>query len=124
MGLKWSWLKHLTDDLPGREAVEELAKEYHEYRTNTLYRSVMNVIIKANEELSKEESDVCEAIIDLFRDEYDKGVEDAKQLGVQIGVQQGALQQLISLVGDGLLTLEVAIQRSGLSEEEFKKLIP
>lgn len=113
------WLKNLTDDLPDRAAVEELAKEYHEYRNNTLYRSVMNVIIKANEELFKEESDVCEAIIDLFRDEYDKGVEDAKQLGVQ----QGALQQLISLVRDGLLTLEVAIQRSGLSEEEFKKLI-
>ncbi len=112
------WLKNLTDDLSDRGVIEELAKEYHEYRNNTLYRSVMNVIIKANEELFKEECDVCEAIIDLFRDEYDKGVEDAKQLGVQ----QGALQQLISLVRDGLLTLEVAIQRSGLSEEEFKKL--
>lgn len=115
------WLKNLTDDLTDREAVEELAREYHEYRKNTLYRSVMNVIIKANEELFKEESDVCEAIIDLFRDEYDKGVEDAKQLGVQMGVQQGALQQLISLVRDGLLSIEVAVQRSGLSEEEFQK---
>lgn len=26
---------------------------------------------------------MCEAIIDLFRDEYDKGVEEARQLGVQ-----------------------------------------
>lgn len=77
------WLKNLTDDLSDRDAVEELAKEYHEHRKNTLYRSVMDVIVRANEELFKEESDVCEAIIDLFRDEYDKGVEEARQLGVQ-----------------------------------------
>jgi len=111
------WLKNLTDDLPDRAAVEELAKEYHEYRKNTLYRSVMNVIIRANEELFKEESDVCEAIIDLFRDEYDKGVEDAKQQGMQQGIQQN----LIALVRKGLLTVEDASRELKVSVEEFEK---
>ena len=113
------WLKNLTDDLTDAEAVQELAREYQDHRENTLYRSVMNIIIKANEELFKEESGVCEAIIDLFRDEYDKGVADAKQLGVQ----QGALQQLITLVKDNLLPLDVAVQRSGISEGEFKEMM-
>ncbi|MBQ9140665.1 MAG: 3-isopropylmalate dehydrogenase [Lachnospiraceae bacterium] len=113
------WLKNLTDDLPNRDAVEELAREYHEYQKNTLYRSVMNVIIKANEELFKEESDVCEAIIDLFRDEYDKGVEDAKQLGVQQGIEQGIEQNLCSLVKKGLITVEKAAAELNLSVEEF-----
>ena len=103
----------MTDDLS--DAVKTLAMEYWDHRENTLYRSVMNVIIKANEELFKEESGVCEAIIDLFRDEYDKGVEDAKV--------QGSLQQLISLVKDNLLPLDVAVQRSGVLEEEFKELL-
>jgi len=75
-----------------RTAVQELAREYLAYRENTLYRSVMNVIIKANEKLFKEESDVCEAIIDLFRDEHDKGVADAKELGVQQGIEMGIQQ--------------------------------
>jgi len=105
------WLKNLTDDLSGTKAVRELAREYQDKQKNILYRSVMNVIIKANEELFKEESGVCEAIIDLFRDEYDQGISEAKQ--------QGALQQLINLVHDGLLPLEVGIQRSGIPEEEF-----
>lgn len=35
------WLKNLTDDLKSREAVEELARGYHEHRENTLCRSVM-----------------------------------------------------------------------------------
>jgi len=117
------WLRNLTDDLPDYAAVEELAKEYHEHRKNTLYRSVMNVIVKANEELFREESDMCEAIIDLFRDEYDKGVEEAKQLGISEGIQQGAIQQLAELVRDGLLTLEQAVLRAGLSEEEFNKIL-
>ena len=113
------WLKNLTDDLTDAEAVQELAREYQAHRENTLYRSVMNVIIKANEELFKEESGVCEAIIDLFRDEYDKGVEDAKQLGVQ----QGALQQIISLVRKGLLTIGDAAGELNMSIEEFKEML-
>jgi len=76
------WLKNLTDDLGNREAVEELARAYYEHRKNTLYRSVMNVIIKANEELFKEDTGVCEAIIDLFRDEYDKGIEQERQKAI------------------------------------------
>ncbi len=117
------WLKNLTDDLQEAETVKELAKEYQGHRENVLYRSVMNVIIKANEELFKEESDVCEAIIDLFRDEYDKGVEDAKKLGVQQGILQGALQQVISLVNKGLLSKEDAAGELNMSVEEFDKLL-
>lgn len=121
------WLRNLTDDLPDRAAVEELAKEYHEHRKNTLYRSVMNVIVKANEELFEEESNMCEAIIDLFRDEYDKGVEEAKQLGVQQGirqgVEQGAIHQLITLVRKGLLPIEDAAKELNVSVEEFEAKI-
>lgn len=113
------WLKNLTDDLSDTEAVRELAREYQDKQKNILYRSVMNVIIKANEELFKEECGVCEAIIDLFRDEYDEGVAKAKELGIK----QGALQQLIFLVKDGLLSIETAAQRSGISEAEFKEML-
>ena len=107
------------DDQSNTAAVRELAREYHDKQKNILYRSVMNVIIKANEELFKEESGVCEAIIDLFRDEYDKGIAEAKELGAQ----QGALEQLISLANDGLLPLEVAVQRSGISKADFIKMV-
>ena len=109
------WLKNLTDDLTDPEAVRELAREYQDKQQNILYRSVMNVIIKANEELFKEECDVCEAIIDLFRDEYDEGIAKAKQLG--------SLQQLINLTQEGLLPLDIAIQHSGISEKEFREML-
>ena len=112
------WLKNLTDDLPDRMAVDVLAREYHEHRKNTLYRSVMNVIVRANEELFKEESNVCEAIIDLFRDEYDKGVEEAQQMGVQ----QGMLQSVENLMKSLSISLEKACELLGSSQEDYEVL--
>ncbi|MBR3823726.1 MAG: hypothetical protein IKJ39_00850 [Lachnospiraceae bacterium] len=111
-------MKNLTDDLPDKMAVDILAKEYHEHRKNTLYRSVMNVIGRANEELFKEESDMCEAIIDLFRDEYDKGVEEA----LQMGVQQGMLQSVENLMKSLPISLEKACVLLGSSPEDYEVL--
>lgn len=62
---------------------------------------MMDVIIRANEGLFKEESDMCEAIIDLFRDEYDKGVEEAMTQGVQQGVLQGIDSFVLEYLEDG-----------------------
>jgi len=113
------WLKNLTDDLTDTEAVRELAREYQNKQRNILYRSVMNVIIKANEELFKEECGVCEAIIDLFRDEYDEGIAKAKEEGIQQGIQEN----IILLFLKGLLSKENAAEELGVSVEEFEKIV-
>ncbi len=117
------WLKNLTDDLSDTEAVRELAREYQDKQKNILYRSVMNVIIKANEELFKEECGVCEAIIDLFRDEYDEGVAKAKELGIQQGIQQGMRENILSLFRKGLLSTKDAAAELNITVEEFEKIL-
>ena len=91
---------------------------YQDKRKNTLYRSVMNVIIKANEELFKEESDVCEAIIDLFRDEYDKGIEEAKQQGIEFFV--------LEYLEDGFSAEQITkklVRRFSMTEEQAKETV-
>ena len=113
------WLKNLTDDLTDTEAVRELAREYRDKQQNQLYRSVMNVIIKANEELFKEECDVCEAIIDLFRDEYDAGIAKARE----IGVQQGMREKILSLFRKGMLSKKDAAAELNITVEEFEKIL-
>ncbi len=113
------WLKNLTDDLTDTEAVRELAREYQDKQRNILYRSVMNVIIKANEELFKEECGVCEAIIDLFRDEYDEGIAKAKEEGIQQGIQE----KIILLFRKGLLSKENAAGELGVSVGEFDGMV-
>ena len=44
-----------------------------------------------------------------------------RQEGIQEGRQEGRIMQLIDLVKEGILDESVAQQKSGLSEEEFKK---
>lgn len=41
--------------------------------------------------------------------------------GIKQGIKQGALNTLVQLVRDGLLSLQVAAERAQMSTEEFQK---
>jgi len=43
--------------------------------------------------------------------------------GRQEGLQQGAVDALVFLVRDGLLSTDVAAKRSNMTKEEFEKLV-
>ena len=55
---------------------------------------------------------------------YNEGLEKGKVLGIaegkDLGRQEGALQMLISLVRDGILSVEDAARKAGMSEMAFK----
>ena len=63
------WLKSLADDLEQGELVEKLLREYQKHQKNSLYKSVMNMVIRANWEVFEEEKNMCEALRELFGDE-------------------------------------------------------
>lgn len=113
------WLRNLTNDIRDSETVRQIATEYQKHRGNRLYRSVMNIIIRANEAMFKEESIMCEAIIDLFREEYDAGI----KVATEDALQRGALQQLVELVRDNVLSMEEAVKRTKVSRDEFVALL-
>ncbi len=52
---------------------------------------------------------------------YESHPEELKKVANQKQYEEGKIDSLISLVKDGDLNLERAIEKSGLSEEEFKK---
>lgn len=54
---------------------------------------------------------------------YHEGLEKVKKLGLAEGKAQGALQMLISLVRDGMLSLEAAAHKASMSESAFKALM-
>ena len=63
------WLKSLADDLEQGELVEKLLREYRKHQKNSLYKSIMNMVIQANWEIFEEEKNMCEALRELFGDE-------------------------------------------------------
>ena len=108
------WLSNLTDDIREPEQVQEVSAEYRKHRGNKWYRAVMNIIVRANREYFKEGKEMCEAIRELWQDEFDEVREE--------GREEGVLLILTSLVRDNLLSLDEAVKRAEISKEDFLKL--
>ncbi len=68
-----------------------------------------------NQENGEEETDLCRAWDDMMKHEMKKGVKK----GVKKGERLGTLKTLYALVNDGLLKLDEAARRAGMSEEAF-----
>ena len=43
------WLKNLTNDLIKKEDAEEIFREYGKNKNSNLHKSVMDIIVRANE---------------------------------------------------------------------------
>ena len=67
------WLRNLTNKL---ESKEEVYRQYQKHSDNNLYKSVMDIIVKANGELFKEGNEMCQALFDLYRNELMEMVEE------------------------------------------------
>lgn len=80
------WLKSLTDDLEEGEQVEKLLREYRRHQKSPLYKSVMDMVIRANWKIFEEEKGMCDALRELFGDEL--------TTAVAAGVAAGIAEQL------------------------------
>ena len=66
------WLKSLTDSLPGKSEARRLVSRYQKHKDNVLYESVMDIIVRANNELFQEEKHMCNALRELWHDELEE----------------------------------------------------
>ena len=79
----------MTDSLADKAIVQKLIKEYEKNRENTLYSSMMNVIVQANEaEFVEVKENMCEALKALMQDEIDAAVEEGIRKGIEEAVEK------------------------------------
>ena len=83
------WLKHLTNKLKSNE-VEHLIKEFKKHENERLHKSVMDLIIHANNEVFREAKNMCDALMELMKEE----LEESKSIGLQQGIELG-IEQII-----------------------------
>ena len=91
------WLRNLTNQLKSTKDAEELIEDYRKHKKNTLYESVMDIIVRANEEKFEEAKKMCKALEELMKDELEAkknegqeiGEEIGKEIGKEIGIKQG-----------------------------------
>ena len=91
------WLRSLTDRIKDKEDMKRLLNEYREKQKNPLYESVMQMIVRANEEKFKEADCMCEALNRIIQDQIEEKIRNSLQagydegygMGMQPGMQQG-----------------------------------
>ncbi|MBT9777496.1 3-isopropylmalate dehydrogenase [Clostridium sp. MCC353] len=77
------WLSRLRNDLNMEEDIEPLARAYEGKQKNPLYAAVMDMIIRANKNLYEEGKNMCDALRELFADELEEGIRQAKEEWIQ-----------------------------------------
>ena len=84
------WLYSLTNKLENKEAIKMLLEDYKGKQSDNLYTAVMQVVMKANgEQMKGEGSMVCEALMELMKDELEASKEEGKVLGQKLGEELG-----------------------------------
>lgn len=97
------WLRNLTNDLQDRSLPDTLFRKYQPKQHNILYKSVMNIIIRANNELFRREKPMCEALMELMQEEMDALREQCMTEALAEGRAQGIAQGMAQGITAGRL---------------------
>ena len=62
---------------------------YQKHTKDKLYQSVMDIIVRANHEMFEEAKEMCDALRELFADEFKENRQKGLQEGRQEGLQKG-----------------------------------
>ena len=77
------WLRNLTNRMKSLNDAEELMRDYKEHKKNPLYESVMDIIVRANEDKFEEAKSMCEALEELMKEELEAKRAEVKEIGKQ-----------------------------------------
>ena len=110
------WLYSLTDTLKDMSVTRQLLEDYKKNKDDQLYQAVMEIIVKANENRLKEgKQDMCNALLELMKDELDEKREEGEALG------ENRINQLILKLSELNRTDEIL--KAAADREYQKKLL-
>ena len=114
------WLYSLTDTLEDMSVTRRLLEDYKKNKEDQLYQAVMEIIVKANENQLKEgKRDMCNALLELMKDELDEKREEGIKEGESLGVNR--INQLILKLSE--LNRTDDILKAAADREYQKKLL-
>ena len=66
------WLRSLTNKLNDSKTIDKISKVYAKHQKDERYKAVMNVIVRANKEQFEEAKDMCEALREIWAEDFEK----------------------------------------------------
>ena len=118
------WLYSLTDTLKDMSVTRQLLEDYKKNKEDQLYQAVMEIIVKANENRLKEgKRDMCNALLELMKDELDEKREEGIKEGIKEGESLGEsrINQLNLKLSE--LSRSDEILKAAVDREYQKKLL-
>lgn len=129
------WLRNLTNDLKENAEAENIITEYEKYNHSKLHKSVMDIIVRANEEKFKEvRTDMCDALVELMADVIEEKVEEkvrekvretqeqVRSAGLMEGRAEGSLSKLREQIQKKLIKGKSVAQIADELEETEEKI--
>lgn len=134
------WLRNLTNDLREKAEAEKIINEYEKYNHSKLHKSVMDIIVRANEDKFKEvRTGMCDALVELMADIIEEKVEEKvkqrleqkveervaefKEEGRAEGRAEGSLSKVYELIQKKLAKGKSVAQIADELEETEEKIL-
>lgn len=114
----------MTDTLKDMSVTRKLLEDYKKNKDDQLYQAVMEIIVKANKNRLKEgKRDMCNALLELMKDELDEKREEGIKEGIKEGESLGEnrINQLILKLSELNRTDEIL--KAAADREYQKKLL-
>ena len=83
------WLRSLTNNLNDAKLVDKISGIYSKHQKDERYKSVMNVIVRANREKFKEVTDMCEALREIWAEDFERARSEGLKAGMEEGIREG-----------------------------------
>lgn len=112
------WMQSLRNNLKSGGEIRNLIEEYEEKKSKPFYQAVMQVIVEANRKEMEVEKKMCEALKELFADEFREAEKTGERTGIRILIESGyAWKKSMKEITDML------IMKFGLSQSEAEKYV-
>lgn len=122
-------LKHLKsieefiqrENIKEAETAKKITERYENHSTNSLYKSVMELIVRANSEAFKEASEMCDALKEIFRESFEKEFESERIQERERGCAQTLTESINNLIANLGLSLEAACRAIGTTVQNYEE---
>ena len=92
------WLNNLRNDLKAGSEIKNFIESYSKNKNSKLYQALADAVMRANWEKLKEGSNMCEALKELFADDFKESELKGRNAGKREGKIEGKMEAKIELI--------------------------
>ena len=109
------WLNNLRNDLKAGSEIKNFIESYSKNKNSKLYQALADAVMRANWEKLKEGSNMCEALKELFADDFKESELKGRNAGRIEGRNEGRIEGRIELI--------IKIYQKGYSAEDTADML-